>query len=153
MPVIVNGYEFNDAEMEQELPNHQDAADAMQSAMTALVLCRVLLDEARQLQLQANKEDELIEALLRQEVNVPMQCAWLATIMRCASICNCWLVVPRFLASICLAQIVPCCIKKIYLYCMNSSVAYCPQLGQACWLVAKNKNHIAMNYWRCQVPK
>ena len=72
MPVIVNGYELNDAEMEQELPNHQDAADAVQSAMTALVLRRVLLDEARQLELQADKEDELIEALLRQEVKVPM---------------------------------------------------------------------------------
>lgn len=72
MPVIVNGYELNDAEMEQELPNHQDAADAVQSAMTALVLRRVLLDEARQLELQADKEEELIEALLRQEVKVPM---------------------------------------------------------------------------------
>ena len=72
MPVIVNGYELNDAEMEQELPNHQDAPDAIQSAMTALVLRRVLLDEARQLELQADKEEELIEALLRQEVKVPM---------------------------------------------------------------------------------
>ena len=72
MPVIVNGYELNDAEMEQELPNHTDAPDAIQSAMTALVLRRVLLDEARQLKLQADKEEELIEALLRQEVKVPM---------------------------------------------------------------------------------
>ncbi|MCX7219221.1 MAG: hypothetical protein NTY70_09870 [Burkholderiales bacterium] len=28
MPVIVNGYELNDAEMEQELPDHQDGQDA-----------------------------------------------------------------------------------------------------------------------------
>ena len=48
MPVIVNGYELSDAEMEKELPEHQGAADAMKSAMTALVLRRVLLDKANE---------------------------------------------------------------------------------------------------------
>jgi peptidyl-prolyl cis-trans isomerase C len=72
MPVIVNGYELNDAEMEQELPDHQDAADPVQSAMTALVLRRVLLDEARQLEIQADQDEAIIEALLKQEVKVPM---------------------------------------------------------------------------------
>lgn len=71
MPVIVNGYELSDAEMEQELPEHQDAADAIKSAMTALVLRRVLLDEARALGLQASSDEALIDALLQQEVQVP----------------------------------------------------------------------------------
>ena len=38
MPVIVNGYELSDAEMEKELQEHQGAADAMKSAMTAFTL-------------------------------------------------------------------------------------------------------------------
>lgn len=75
MPVIVNGYELTDADMERELPQHQDAPDAVKSAMTALVLRRVLLDEARQLGLQtpdgAGDEDALIDVLLQQEVKVP----------------------------------------------------------------------------------
>ncbi|MFZ6771311.1 peptidylprolyl isomerase [Undibacterium sp. SXout7W] len=76
MPVIINGYELTDADMERELPAHQDAPDAMKSAMTALVLRRVLLDEARQLGLQHDDgnqdEDALVDALLQQEVKVPV---------------------------------------------------------------------------------
>lgn len=72
MPVIVNGYELSDAEMERELPQHQDAPDAMKSAMTALVLRRVLLDEARQLGVGSGLDEEaVIDALLQQEVKVP----------------------------------------------------------------------------------
>ncbi|MBC3831828.1 peptidylprolyl isomerase [Undibacterium amnicola] len=70
MPVIVNGYELSDAEMEKELPEHQGAADPMKSAMTALVLRRVLLDKANELGLQGEDEDK-IEALLVREVLVP----------------------------------------------------------------------------------
>lgn len=71
MPVIVNAYELSDAEMEKELPQHQDAADPMKSAMTALVLRRVLLDKANELGLQGEDEDK-VEALLVREVVVPM---------------------------------------------------------------------------------
>lgn len=71
MPVIVNGYELGDAEMEKELPDHQDAANPVHSAMTALVLRRVLLDEARRLGL-AGTDEEAINALLEQEVVVPV---------------------------------------------------------------------------------
>lgn len=71
MPVIVNDYEFSDAEMEQELPNHQDAKDAIKSAMTALVLRRVLLDEARHFELEGINDDAVIDALIKQEVKVP----------------------------------------------------------------------------------
>lgn len=71
MPVIVNGVELNDADMERELPDHQDAADPVQSAMTALVLRRVLLDKANELGLFGDSDDEIIDALLAQEVVVP----------------------------------------------------------------------------------
>jgi len=72
MPVIVNGHELNDAEMEQELPNHQDTPDPIKSAMTALVLRRVLLDEAHHLGIDNEDDDEkMIDALLQQEVSVP----------------------------------------------------------------------------------
>jgi peptidyl-prolyl cis-trans isomerase C len=70
MPVIVNGYELSDADMEKELPDHQDAPDPLHSAMTALVLRRVLLDEGQALGL-AGAEEEVIEALLAREVKVP----------------------------------------------------------------------------------
>ncbi len=71
MPVIVNAYELSDAEMEQELPAHQQAADPMQRAMTALVLRRVLMDEAAQSGITGS-EDEKIEALLARELLVPV---------------------------------------------------------------------------------
>ncbi|MBI3285050.1 MAG: peptidylprolyl isomerase [Burkholderiales bacterium] len=70
MPVIVNGYELSDAEMECELPQHQDASDPLKSAMTALVLRRVLLDQARALGLQG-EDEAVVDALLEQEVLVP----------------------------------------------------------------------------------
>ncbi|MBC3884749.1 peptidylprolyl isomerase [Undibacterium griseum] len=72
MPVIVNGVEFTDADMERELPDHQEAPDPVKSAMTALVLRRVLLDEAKQLALTAEDDEALIDALLQQEVKVPV---------------------------------------------------------------------------------
>ncbi|MBI3711613.1 MAG: peptidylprolyl isomerase [Burkholderiales bacterium] len=71
MPVIVNGVELSDAEMEKELPEHQGSADPVKSAMTALVLRRVLLDRANELGLPGSDEDK-VEALLVREVVVPM---------------------------------------------------------------------------------
>ncbi|WMW81710.1 peptidylprolyl isomerase [Undibacterium cyanobacteriorum] len=70
MPVIVNDYELSDAEMEKELPQHQDAADPLKSAMTSLVLRRVLLDKAKELALQGDDEQK-IESLLAREVIIP----------------------------------------------------------------------------------
>ncbi|MFF7400105.1 peptidylprolyl isomerase [Achromobacter sp. NPDC008082] len=52
MPVIVNGVELNDADLEHELPLHAEASNPMRHAITALVLRRVLLDEARRLGVQ-----------------------------------------------------------------------------------------------------
>lgn len=71
MPVIVNGHELSDAEMERELPDHQDAADPLKSAMTALVLRRVLLDEARSSGLEG-KDEEVIDCLLEKQVRTPL---------------------------------------------------------------------------------
>lgn len=70
MPVIVNGVELSDAEMEKELPAHQQEADPVKSAMTALVLRRVLLDKAHALGISGDDEQK-IERLLAQEVVVP----------------------------------------------------------------------------------
>ncbi|MDK2126656.1 peptidylprolyl isomerase [Parachitinimonas caeni] len=71
MPVVVNGVELTDADMERELPNHQDQADPVKSAMTALVLQRVLLDEARQQGIDAADEQAAIETLLDRMLKVP----------------------------------------------------------------------------------
>lgn len=71
MAVIVNGVELSDAEMENELPRHADAPNPVQRAMTALVLRRILLDEAARLGLPADGEEAAIEALLAAEVTLP----------------------------------------------------------------------------------
>lgn len=67
MPVIVNGVELNDADLERELPRHADASNPMRSAITALVLRRVLLDEAGWQGLDAEDEEVAIGALLASE--------------------------------------------------------------------------------------
>jgi peptidyl-prolyl cis-trans isomerase C len=71
MPVIVNDVELVDADMEAELPKHQDAKDPMQSAMTALVLRRLMLDAAQKLDLYDENEEALFDRLLDHEVKVP----------------------------------------------------------------------------------
>lgn len=73
MPVIVNGVELNDAELEQELPRHADAANPMRAAITALVLRRVLLDEATRQGVDQGlaREDEIIGALLDRQAPTP----------------------------------------------------------------------------------
>lgn len=75
MPVIVNGYEFSDAEMAAELPNHHDSAEPLKTAMTALVLRHLLITQAEQLQVQGASDEAKIEALLAQQVNTPIPCA------------------------------------------------------------------------------
>lgn len=83
MPVIVNGVELSDAELEQALPLHADAANPMRAAITALVLRRVLLDEAARQGLHAGgasrsapdvelaREDDVIGALLARQAPAP----------------------------------------------------------------------------------
>lgn len=71
MAVIVNDVELTDAEMEAELPLHADADNPVQRAMTALVLRRVLLDEAVRLGVAEPDEEATLGALLEREVQVP----------------------------------------------------------------------------------
>ncbi|HEY1180735.1 MAG TPA: peptidylprolyl isomerase [Rhodocyclaceae bacterium] len=68
MPVVVNGHELTDAEVERELDHHRDAANPMRRATTAVVLRRVMLDEAARLGIGADEEEAVIEALLEQAV-------------------------------------------------------------------------------------
>ena len=94
MPVIVNGVELNDADLERELPLHAEASNPMRHAITALVLRRVLLDEARRLGVQpaspndaqdaqdandaqganeaGDNEDAIITALLARQAAAPV---------------------------------------------------------------------------------
>lgn len=71
MPVIVNGVELNDADLERELPLHAQADNPMRHAVTALVLRRVLLDEAARLGLDAEDEEGAISALLAAQAPAP----------------------------------------------------------------------------------
>ncbi|CAB3882224.1 Foldase protein PrsA [Achromobacter anxifer] len=71
MPVIVNGVELNDADLERELPLHAEAGNPMRDAITTLVLRRVLLDEAGRLGVDAADEEGIIDALLAREAAAP----------------------------------------------------------------------------------
>ena len=71
MPVIVNGVELNDADLERELPLHAEAGNPMREAVTALVLRRVLLDEAGRQGLDLSDEESAIGALLASQAPAP----------------------------------------------------------------------------------
>ncbi|MGY6271522.1 peptidylprolyl isomerase [Achromobacter denitrificans] len=71
MPVIVNGVELSDADLERELPLHEQAGNPMRAAVTALVLRRVLLDEASRQGLDAADEEGAIGELLAREAAAP----------------------------------------------------------------------------------
>ena len=72
MGISVNGVDIDDTEVEQELTHHQGAGNPLKQAVQELVLRRLLLDEARRLGLAAASDDDLVEALLVQEVKVPV---------------------------------------------------------------------------------
>ncbi|RQW29678.1 peptidylprolyl isomerase [Rhodobacteraceae bacterium CH30] len=71
MPIVVNGVELSDAEIEQALPGYQDSANPVHEATTAWVLQRVLLDEAAHQGLALEPPEAAIEALLQRQVKVP----------------------------------------------------------------------------------
>ncbi len=62
MAVIVNGTEITDADMEVEVQFHNDADNPVDAAMTALILKRVLLDEAAELNIDGGDADAIIDA-------------------------------------------------------------------------------------------
>lgn len=71
MPVTINGVELTDADMEQELPLHADAPNPMRAATTALVLRRVLRNEAARQGLDLASEDDAIGVLLERHAPAP----------------------------------------------------------------------------------
>ncbi len=74
MSISVNGIEITDADIEQEIPHHADAANPLQAAAEALVLRQALRHATHQTGLptvDASGEDALIERLLAQEVITP----------------------------------------------------------------------------------
>lgn len=70
MPIIVNQHELTDAEVEQEIAQHQDAANPLKSATTAVVLRHLLLDEATRLHIEGADDEMRIDSLLALAVPV-----------------------------------------------------------------------------------
>ena len=64
MPITVNGVELCDAEVEQELPKHQDADNPLHQAVIARILRRVMLDEAARLGIDTADEEQAVSDLL-----------------------------------------------------------------------------------------
>lgn len=72
MPILINDHELTDTDIEAELPHHADTDNPLRSATHAVVLRRILLDEARRLGLPDGDADTVIDALLATEVQVPV---------------------------------------------------------------------------------
>jgi peptidyl-prolyl cis-trans isomerase C len=64
MPITINGHELSDADVARELPHHQDVANPLQRATTAAILRCLLLEEADRLEIQAEDEETLFDAVL-----------------------------------------------------------------------------------------
>lgn len=80
MPIVINGHELTDAEIEAELPAHAEASHPMKAATTAVALRRILLDEAQRLGLKQADDEASLTALLDHQV--PLLDADLATCRR-----------------------------------------------------------------------
>lgn len=71
MPIVVNGYEITDADVEKELPFHQAEPEPLRAACITLVLRRVLLDEARELGHATDDPEDAADWLLSTQVKLP----------------------------------------------------------------------------------
>jgi len=71
MPIIVNGVELCDEEVERELAWHQDGDDPLRAAVTARILRRVFLDEARRLGMDIHDEERAVSRLLEEHASSP----------------------------------------------------------------------------------
>lgn len=71
MPIIINDHELTDADVAAELPRHHDSPQPLHSATLALVLRRVLHDEAQRLGIPADDEEGMLASLLEREVSMP----------------------------------------------------------------------------------
>lgn len=64
MAITVNGVEISAANIEAEMPRHQQAKNPFNAAAHELILRELLLQQARQQGLPGNDEDELINAVI-----------------------------------------------------------------------------------------
>ena len=71
MPILINDHELTDAEVEAELPHHQEADNPLKQATTAVAIRHILLDEALRLGLSGVNDEAIIDALLATEVTLP----------------------------------------------------------------------------------
>lgn len=71
MGIAINGVELTDAQIERELPHHQEADNPLKQAVHELVLRQVLLHEADRLGVVGFSDDARVEALFAREVKVP----------------------------------------------------------------------------------
>ena len=80
MPIFVNKVEITDDEVHAEMQHHPagDVDEARHKAAEALVVRQLLLQEAAKLnlvatagELSSDREEEAIDALLKQEISVP----------------------------------------------------------------------------------
>lgn len=72
MPVIINGSEILDAEIETEIAYHQQASHPVEEALRALVIRRVVLDEALSQGLDISDPDSAAEQLLEKNISAPV---------------------------------------------------------------------------------
>lgn len=71
MSVHVNGVEITDAQIDEEIRHHERAARPMDEALRALVIQRVVLDEAERCGFDISHPDAAATALLEQQVHCP----------------------------------------------------------------------------------
>lgn len=71
MPILINDHELTDAEVEAELDHHRHAANPTKSAVEALAIRHILLDEARRLGLSGDDADALVDSLIESQVPTP----------------------------------------------------------------------------------
>lgn len=71
MGITVNGVEITDAMVEAELPRHEDARNPLQATVHELILRELLLQKARELGMQGDNDDELINAVISSQCGVP----------------------------------------------------------------------------------
>ncbi|MBB5019590.1 peptidyl-prolyl cis-trans isomerase C [Chitinivorax tropicus] len=71
MAITVNGGEITDDMIAEELLRHDDADNPLQAAVYELILRKLLLEKATELAIDADNDDERIDAVLMSQVTVP----------------------------------------------------------------------------------
>ncbi|WP_137938312.1 peptidylprolyl isomerase [Chitinivorax sp. B] len=71
MAITVNGLEITDDMIAAELLRHEDADNPLQAAVYELILRKLLLDKADELEIAGDSDDERIDTVLMNQVTVP----------------------------------------------------------------------------------